>query len=125
MVSVWIGAHLNRFVIQHNSGTMPVWVINDDMAASLIGDERHSPLTSQSNYVFLSDIFVVPEFQDTGIEYSMVVSIGDLFLWLGRLMIGFSQILLIFVIPIQLIRWFDKKLIKLIDKILDSRTASK
>jgi len=72
---------------------MPVWVINEDVAASFIGDERHSPLTTDSQYKILCDVLVIPELQPTGLEYEEIASIGDIFIWLGRVLTALAQIL--------------------------------
>jgi hypothetical protein len=90
-----LGGLANHFVVSHNGGTMPVWVINEDMEDSLIGDDRHSPLVKSSQYKFLCDIFVIPELTPNGLEYMDIMSLGDLFLWVGRSLLCLSQIVFV------------------------------
>ena len=90
---VAVGSKLNNIAIKNNHGTMPVWVINDDMAVSFIGDDRHSPLTADSSYKLLCDIIVLPILEPTGLEYEDIASIGDIFIWSGSSLEALSQIL--------------------------------
>jgi hypothetical protein len=90
---VAVGSKMNHIAVDNNHGKMPVWVINEDVAASFIGDERHSPLTTDSQYKILCDVLVIPELQPTGLEYEEIASIGDIFIWLGRVLTALAQIL--------------------------------
>jgi len=114
MVLSGVGGFTNEFVVSHNHGTMPVWVINDDMEAALIFDERHSALDKNSQYKVLCDIFVVPEVTSKGIEYEAIMSLGDLFIFGGQSLLCIAQILLFVWIPFVGIR---KSFLWLKDKI--------
>lgn len=79
------GGEINHFVTEANHGTMPVWVFNEEMGESMVGDSDHSFLNSKSKYKPLCDIFPIMEVTPEGVVIGAEASIGDLFCYLGQI----------------------------------------
>lgn len=108
------GGATNQFVVNRNHGTMPVWVINKEFEESMMGDFMHSTMTEDSQYKILCDIFVIPEITRKGIEYVDIMSLGDLFIFGGEVLVCLSQILLLY-FPLRWVwkalKWINKNFI--------------
>jgi len=79
-----LGVGANRLVMYSNGSRMPVLVTSDDERQVLEVSERHCPLTLQTKFWLLSDIFIHPFFH--GFEMEMEESsIGDSLMDFGNL----------------------------------------
>ena len=77
-----IGGVLNLYVQKRNSGLMPVYITSDKWRKEVAGSEKHCFLTPETRLILLCDLLVLPSL--IGMSKN---SIGDLFIFLGLVML--------------------------------------
>ena len=103
----WLGALCNHIVVAANNGHMPVIVLDEQTEKILQLTDEHIPLTRQTKYWVLSDVFpiVILYGFPFGVQRE-IWSIGDALLYGG----GLIFVVLPFLPFCWVVRWLVKKM---------------
>jgi len=97
-----LGSYANTFVMKHNHGAMPVWCFDDTCIEEVAADPQHTLLTKDSKYPILADIFPTYITIPQGVILSGIMSIGDVAIFAGQVIVWYTEIFLL-LLPLTLL----------------------
>lgn len=100
-----LGDRCNSIVVSANGGQMPVWIVSSETALTVGLSNQHRRLTEDTKYKALADIIPVYAWFDGELQPISVMSIGDVCIETGDLLVFASELLL----PLLFLRWAVKK----------------